>query len=159
MPPRKRKVAKKKRKKQEKPKQVTLQVGDVIVSREFARGQLSADGKYIMINGTRKTRTVTMSEEDRVREAARTGKVPPKKRTVELTRTDRGRGEAQFVVEEIRDVPGWGTSRYIIARRLTETGKYDPQGELIRFTENFFRLSKKRRVRIVKKMVRQVTFK
>lgn len=118
-------------------------MGDIITSPKFAFGYYDdEDKKFITVDGTTTERPVTyfVGEDGRVALAAQSGKIPPKKRTVELGANDPSRATAKFVVETANmqggshgfgdDYPdGW----HVRARRLSEDGSYDPKGEVIRF--------------------------
>ena len=119
-------------------------VGDVIKSKKFAFGYYDEQRTTITVDGSTKKHPVTsyMDEKKRLAIAAKSGQIPPAKITVELGAYERSRAYAMFVVEEA-GMQGGGSSGHgdgdypdgwhVKARRLTEMGDYDPNGELICF--------------------------
>lgn len=141
-------------------------VGDIITSSKFAYGYYEReDKKLITIDGTTKKHPVTsyVNEDERVSLAAKSGKVPPKTRTVELGAYDVSRAKAKFVVEKA-NMQGGGTGHgpgdvypdgwHVVARRLNDNGTYDQNGELIQFYMSgcFICMVEPKNVRIVGKM-------
>lgn len=122
-------------------------MGDIITSPKFAFGYYNnEDKKLIVIDGKTEKHPVTVrcyeSEDERVAAAAKSGKIPPKTRTVELGAYDSSRATAKFVVE-VADMRGGGTGHgpgdifpdgwYVRARRLNKDESYNPKGEVIYF--------------------------
>lgn len=124
-------------------------VGDIIMSAKFAFGHYGDEKEKdcILISCERGNHRYTknINEDERVRRAAKTGKIPPKTRVVDLGAYDKSRKTAKFVVEEA----GWegggeGTrpGEYspdewcVTARRLKGDGSYDFRGEKIFFYLN-----------------------
>ena len=119
--------------------------GDIIVSSKFAFGYYNnEDKKFITVDCTTKKYPVTfyVDEDERLAVAAKSGRVPPKMRTVELGAYDSSRATAKFVVEEA-NMQGGGTGHgpddiypdgwHVKARRLNKDGSYNPKGEAICF--------------------------
>lgn len=145
------------------------QVGDVIESPKFAYGYFeTADRTIVTVDGETTEHLVgfTRSEEERVQIASKIGTAPSKTDVIDLGAYDPSRGTARFVVENARmqgggfghgphDIypDGW----HVKARRLTEDGTYDPNGELIHFymTGAFTCLIEAEDVRIVGRMQQQ----
>lgn len=120
-------------------------VGDVIVSSKFAYGYRNRKAQEVItVDGRTEDHFVTfrMNEEDRVIAAAKSGKIPPKKETVNLGAYDPSRAKAKFVIE-IANMEGGGTGHglgdvypdgwHVYARRLNADGTYNPNGEVIHF--------------------------
>lgn len=115
--------------------------GDVITSSKFAYGYYDTNREIVTVDGITTTHPVTsrVSEDERVAEAARSGKIPPVEITVEFGTFDLSRGEAKFVVEEAKE-PEYGIGDaykddwHVRARRLYENGTYNPEGEIIQFS-------------------------
>ncbi|MBI3632128.1 MAG: hypothetical protein HY225_01640 [Candidatus Vogelbacteria bacterium] len=117
--------------------------GDVITSSKFAYGYLTSENREeITVDGktTGYPMRYRLSEEDRLAITAKTGRIPPKERTIELGRFDKNRGSAKFVVEDARMDGGdtnprdpWPDGWHITARRLSSEGTYDPSEEIIDF--------------------------
>lgn len=150
------------------PKDKLPQIGDIIASPKFAYGYYDGeDKKIVSIDGQTKKQpvTFTIGEDERVAEAARTGKIPPKTRRVDLGAYDKSRGGAKFVVENAA-LEGGGTGHgpfdvypdgwHVTARRLKKDGTYDPSGECITFymTGSFTIMVDSKDLRIVGKMER-----
>jgi hypothetical protein len=144
-------------------------VGDVIVSQKFAFGCYASEEKDIVeVDGKTRSCPVTfpISEDERVAAAAKSGKIPPKARTVELGAYDPSRARAKFVVEAA-NMQGGGTGHgpgdvypdgwHVRARRLNGNGTYDRNGEMIEFymTGCFIGLIKAEEVEIIGKMQRR----
>lgn len=122
-------------------------VGDIISSPEFAYGRHDYDLKNpaITIGGNSKTHIVTHthSEDERIAHAAKHGTVLPKFYDIDHGAYDPSRGTAMFVVEraEMEGGSSGSIGRYdeypdelhITARRLFDSGLYNPEGELIEF--------------------------
>lgn len=74
--------------------------GDIISSTLFAYGYYSYDKKIILVDGKTKSYPVhySKSESERVKEAAKTGKIPPKDYVKDLGAYDLSRASARFVV-------------------------------------------------------------
>lgn len=121
-------------------------VGDVIISEKFAFGYYSTEEQlFVNVDGQTKKHTleVSIDEEERVENAAKTGAVPSKKRVVEMGAYAPSRGSAKFVVEAANFQGGCGVYSsdgwHIVARRLDRDGKYNPTGELIKcYVTGFF---------------------
>lgn len=139
-------------------------VGDVIISPKFAFGRYSDEDKdFVIVDGkTRKYPVMYhLTEDERVAIAAKSGKIPPKSRTVELGAYDPSRAIAKFVVEKaVMEGGGRGQNDYIcdgwhvLARRLNEDGSYDSKGEAIGFymTGDFSNMVEPEDVKVVGKM-------
>jgi hypothetical protein len=76
------------------------QPGDIISSKAFAYGRKNSTNNVIIVDGETKSHPVTsyLAEEERVRLAAKTGKIPPKTRVKEQGAYDKSRGKAKFKV-------------------------------------------------------------
>ncbi len=118
--------------------------GDVITSSKFAFGYYERKGKNLVtVDGetTKYPVEYYVSEDRRVAAAAKSGKVPPKTRTVELGAYDSSRAKAKFVVETARmqgggivsPGDGYPDGWHVQARRLNDDGTYNPRGEVIQF--------------------------
>ena len=137
-------------------------VGDRSISAKFAFGYYHDETrKLLTVDGETEKRPVIfyVSEEVRVAEAARTGNVLPKEKTVELGAYDPSRAKAIFVVEAARMEGGDKEASYpdgwrVSARRLNEDESYDPNGEVIHFymSGQFQGIIKAEDVQIVGKM-------
>lgn len=121
-------------------------VGDIITSSKFAYGYYERENKKLITIDGRTTKhpvTFYVSEDERLALAAKSGKVPPKTRTVELGAHDVSRAKAKFVVEAANMQGGGSTGHgpgdvypdgwHVRARRLDNNGTYDPNGEVIQF--------------------------
>lgn len=124
-------------------------LGDVIRSEQFAFGyyasQRNSDGNLVP-----KTDVITVDGKTREHpvQFRRSGTAQDQKtefETVELGAYDESRGLAQFVVENAQ-MQGGGTGHgpgdvfpdgwYVQARKLDETGSYNPNGELVQFYQS-----------------------
>lgn len=143
-------------------------VGDVITSQKFVYGYYeNEERKAVTIDGKTTERNVpcSISEDERVAIAAKTGEIPPKKRIMELGAHDPSRASAKFVVESAKMEGGGGghggetypDGWHVRARRLNEDGTYNPNGEAIRFymTSGFTCLVEPEHVQIVGEMQMQ----
>ena len=144
--------------------------GDVISSAKFAFGYYDHNGrklnkKVIFVDGTTVSHPIemTVSEDDRLRTVAKTGKIPPRTVTLGLGAYDPSRATAKFVVE-MANMEGGGTGHgagdvypdgwHVEARRLNKDGTYNPKGEVILFymTGCFSNMVEKKDVQIVSKL-------
>lgn len=117
------------------------EVDDVIVSKDFAFGYRHFGiPNYIFVDGqtTSLIASTSLSEDERISIAAKTGSIPEKSADVDYGAYDESRGTAEFVVEhaameggdERNSIPD---SWHIVARRLNKDGSYNKDGEVIDF--------------------------
>ena len=148
-------------------------VGDVIMSRLFPYGYYQRDSgkKLIIVDGTttKHPEKSNLKEDERVAIAAKTGQIPPKTRIEELGAYDPSRAEAKFVIEKAK-MQGGGAAHgpgdfypdgwHVQARRLSDSGTYDPNGEVISFfmSGSFTNKIELKDVRVVGKMQMQIMF-
>lgn len=120
-------------------------VGDIITSENFTFGRLHSDcSVQIMPGQSRHVETLRISEEERVKTAAKTGNILPKYFEVDVSANDESRMDAEFVVEcalmdggdkglgmtQAEVTPdGW----HIKARRRSDDGSNNPEGEVVDF--------------------------
>lgn len=143
------------------------QIGDIIISPKFAFGYYDSENVIAVDGKTREHQdTSRIGEDERVEIAARTGKISPKTRTIELGAFDESRASAKFVVESAK-MQGGDTGRdeypdgwHVRARRLNEDDFYNPDGELIQFYMSgcFTYMIEPKDVEIVGKMEKEVKF-
>lgn len=124
-----------------------LQVGEVVRSKSFVVAEYNCDRTHISIGINPKGPMLMrqrICEEERVRMAAETGKIPPKEMVVDLSADDETRATALFIVEQSQrdaastDARGDSSPRSwrVIVRRLNDDGSYNRNGEVIHFCEN-----------------------
>lgn len=117
------------------------QEGDVLVSKRFINGSHDMVDRKILHVGADSPNDImneNIPEDERIAMAAKTGKVPPKTRQINLGSSDPSRGTAKYVVIST----GWGGASerdgipdrwQVVAKRLDNNGRFDPKGEEIYF--------------------------
>lgn len=123
-----------------------LQIGDVISSKEFSFGSYNLDfiingvEKIILVDGKTTTliHDIPYSEDEKLAYAIKHNKFPTGYKKIEYGAYDSTRGSAKFVVESVKleggsERDGYKDEPHILARRLFDSGLYDPDGELITF--------------------------
>lgn len=142
-------------------------IGDIIISPKFAYGYYDGENVIAVDGETKKhSDTSRISEDERVEIAAKTGKISPRTRIIELGAFDESRASAKFVVESAK-MQGGDTGRdeypdgwHVRARRLNKDDSYNPDGELIQFYMSgcFTYMIEPKDVEIVGKMKKEVKF-